>query len=67
MPRSRITPALTLSLDRARAHWPKRRKAVEALAEDMATFLREDMGHARSFNLDTDDTIRERVAIVRAL
>ncbi|QRN98653.1 winged helix DNA-binding domain-containing protein [Archangium violaceum] len=46
---------------------PKRRKAVEVLAEGMATFLREDMGHARSFSLDSEDTVRGRAAIVKAL
>ncbi|HEX8439111.1 DNA glycosylase AlkZ-like family protein [Archangium sp.] len=46
---------------------PKRRKAVEALAEDTACFLRDDMGHARSFALDSEDTVRERTALVKAL
>ena len=46
---------------------PKRRKAVEALAQDVATFLREDIGHAHSFSLDNDDTVRERAELVKAM
>ncbi|WNG50880.1 winged helix DNA-binding domain-containing protein [Archangium minus] len=46
---------------------PKRRKAVEALAEEVAAFLRDDMGHAHSFVLDNDEAVRERAAIVKAL
>jgi hypothetical protein len=46
---------------------PKRRKAVEALAGEVASFLRDDVGHARSFSLDTEDTVRERTALVKAM
>jgi hypothetical protein len=46
---------------------PKRRRAVQALAEDVATFLREDVGHARSFTLDSTDTVRERAATIQAM
>nr|AYM53823.1 hypothetical protein [Archangium sp.] len=46
---------------------PKRRKAVEALAADIATFLRDDVGRAHSFSLDSDDTLRERAALVKAM
>jgi hypothetical protein len=46
---------------------PKRRRAVEAVAEDVATFLREDVGHARSFTLDSTDTVRERAARIQAM
>ncbi|HYO55527.1 DNA glycosylase AlkZ-like family protein [Archangium sp.] len=46
---------------------PKRRKAVEAFAEDVAAFLRDDVGHAHSFSLDSDDSLRERVALVKAM
>lgn len=46
---------------------PKRRKAVQALAEDVGTFLREELGHARSFVIDTDEAIRARAALVKAL
>jgi hypothetical protein len=45
----------------------KRRKAVQALADDMAAFLRDELGHARSFTLDTMDAVRERAAAVRAM
>jgi hypothetical protein len=46
---------------------PERRKAVDALAEDMATFLLQELGHGRSFSLDTDDAMRDRAKRVRAL
>jgi hypothetical protein len=46
---------------------PKRRKAVQALAEDVAAFLRDDVGHACSFSLDTMDAVRERAARLKAL
>jgi hypothetical protein len=46
---------------------PKRRRAVQSLAEDVATFLREDVGHARSFTLDSMDTVRERAASIQAM
>ncbi len=46
---------------------PKRRKAVEALAGDIAAFLRDDVGRAHSFSLDSDDSLRERAALVKAM
>jgi hypothetical protein len=46
---------------------PKRRKAVEVLAKDVAAFLRDDVGHAHSFSLDNDDSVRERAALVKAM
>ncbi|MFL5359140.1 DNA glycosylase AlkZ-like family protein [Archangium sp.] len=46
---------------------PKRRKALEARVADVAAFLRDDVGHARSFNLDTDGFVRERAAFVKAM
>ncbi|WP_426754017.1 DNA glycosylase AlkZ-like family protein [Myxococcus sp. Y35] len=46
---------------------PKRRKAVQALAEDVAAFLREDIGHARSFSLDTVDSVQKRADFVKSL
>jgi hypothetical protein len=45
----------------------KRRKEVRALAEDVGTFLREELGHARAFVIDTDEAIRGRAALVKAL
>lgn len=36
-------------------------------ADRVGTFLREDVGHGRSFSLDTDDALRERVAFIRTL
>ncbi|WP_375768185.1 winged helix DNA-binding domain-containing protein [Archangium gephyra] len=46
---------------------PKRRKAIEALAGDIAAFLRDDVGHAHSFSLDSDDSVRDRAALVKAM
>lgn len=45
----------------------KRRGALEALAADVGKFLREDIGHARCFSLDTTDALRERAALVKAM
>ncbi|HEX3525516.1 MAG TPA: crosslink repair DNA glycosylase YcaQ family protein [Thermoanaerobaculia bacterium] len=38
---------------------------LDAAAEDVAHFLSEDLGHGRSFSLDTDDDLRTRSAQVR--
>jgi len=38
---------------------------LDAAAEDAAHFLTEDLGHGRSFSLDTDDDLRKRSAQVR--
>ncbi|ABF91291.1 hypothetical protein MXAN_5528 [Myxococcus xanthus DK 1622] len=46
---------------------PKRRKAVQALAEDTATFLREDFSLARSFSLDNEDSVQKRADFVKSL
>jgi len=46
---------------------PARRKAVEAQAEELGRFLREELGHARSFALDTEASLRERARLVEAL
>jgi hypothetical protein len=46
---------------------PKRKKAVQELAEDVATFLKEDLGHARSFSLDTMDQVQERAALIKKM
>lgn len=43
------------------------KKAIQALAEDQARFLREDMGHAKSFSLDTEADMRKRAAWLRNL
>jgi len=42
-----------------------RRAAVEAAADDAGRFIRDDLGHARSFSLDTDDEVRARAAAIR--
>lgn len=46
---------------------PAKKKAAAALAEDVAAFLRDDLGHARSFSLDTDDEMRARLADVKTI
>ena len=44
-----------------------RRKLVEAAARELGSLLRDDLGHAKSFSLDTALAIKERAAIVKAL
>jgi hypothetical protein len=46
---------------------PKLRARVDAAAKETAAFLLKDVGHGRSFSLDTDDDARKRVAAVRKL
>ncbi|MBL8728195.1 MAG: hypothetical protein JNM25_07190 [Planctomycetes bacterium] len=36
-------------------------------ADETATFLREQIGHGRSFSLDDDDDLRRRSAALRRL
>jgi hypothetical protein len=43
------------------------REVVDRLAGETATFLVEQLGHARSFSLDTDDDVRRRAAEVAAM
>ncbi|MBX7080307.1 MAG: winged helix DNA-binding domain-containing protein [Nannocystaceae bacterium] len=40
---------------------------VEAAAAELGSFVREEVGHGRSFSLDTDEALRERVAALRKL
>jgi winged helix DNA-binding protein len=40
------------------------RSKLDEAAEDVARFLSEEMGHGRSFSLDTDDELRKRSAQV---
>ena len=40
------------------------RAEIDRLASETAAFLREEIGHARSFSLDTDAEVRERAAEV---
>ena len=43
------------------------RKALDAECEAIAGFLRDDVGHARSFSLDTDEAVQKRAnAVARA-
>jgi hypothetical protein len=46
---------------------PARKKAVAALADEMGKFLIEELGHGKSFTLDTEDAMRERAAEVKRL
>ncbi len=45
----------------------KVKKLLAARAEDLAHFITTEIGHARSFSLDTDDGVRERAKAVRAM
>jgi len=40
---------------------------VAAEAESLASFIRYEVGHGRSFSLDTDDELRRRAALVRSM
>jgi hypothetical protein len=46
---------------------PKTRAQIKTGAEELSTFLAKDVGHGRSFSLDTDDALRERAKFVRGL
>lgn len=49
---------------------PLTRRQADALAEQRAglyTFIRDQLGHARSFSLDTADAVRGRAQILRAM
>ncbi len=39
------------------------RKKAEAKAAQLAQWIADDLGHGRSFNLDTDKDLRERVRL----
>ncbi len=41
--------------------------AMQETAADLSRFLREELGHGRSFSIDKDDNLRQRVAQIRAL
>jgi hypothetical protein len=43
------------------------RAGLSTAAESLARFVEEDLGHGRSFSLDTDDELRSRSGQVRAL
>ncbi len=45
----------------------RKKKAISAVADDVGTFLREQVGHARSYSLDNEEAIRKRAALVRSL
>lgn len=46
---------------------PKRKKAVQELAESTAAFLKEDLGHARSFSLDSMEQVQERADLIKKM
>ncbi|MFN7974245.1 MAG: crosslink repair DNA glycosylase YcaQ family protein [Acidobacteriota bacterium] len=43
---------------------PASKKRVAAAAKDAAAFIGGELGHAKSFSLDTTETIRQRAAII---
>ena len=71
--------ALRISLEQARAHWHRKQglgdPAVRgcmylvprAQADSLATFLKDDVGHARSFSLDTMEAVQERANLVKKM
>lgn len=42
-------------------------KELAALAAETATFLKEEMGHAKTFSLDTEEEIRKRAGAIKAM
>jgi hypothetical protein len=46
---------------------PKRKRAAQELAERLATFLQDDVGHARSFSLDTMEAVQERADVIKKM
>lgn len=45
---------------------PAARKALDALADETGRFLADELGHGRSYSLDTDEALAERAALLRA-
>jgi hypothetical protein len=43
------------------------RKKLDAAAQDLSHFLADDLGHGRSFTLDTDEELRKRSAQIRGM
>lgn len=43
------------------------RDALAEACSELAAFLRDELGHGRSFSLDTDDELRQRVRLLRGL
>lgn len=43
------------------------RKSVARASEELALFVRDELKHARSFSLDTDAAIRQRVARIKTM
>jgi len=46
---------------------PATRKRLDAAADDVARFLAQDLGHGRSFSIDTEEDLKKRVAAIRKL
>ena len=44
-----------------------RAAAHKKAAAELARFIRDELGHARSFSLDTDDAVRARAKAVRSM
>ena len=43
------------------------KRSLREASESLFAFIRDQLGHARSFSLDTDDAVRGRVQILRAM
>jgi hypothetical protein len=46
---------------------PKRKKAVQERVDDVTRFLKEEVGHARSFSLDTMEQVQERAELIKKM
>ena len=46
---------------------PKDRDRLQGACTDLGEFIRNELGHARSFSLDTEDGLRRRSAAIRAM
>lgn len=46
---------------------PVDKKALTQQVDELSQFLRDELGHGRSFSLDTDEKLRERAALVAGL
>jgi hypothetical protein len=46
---------------------PKRKRTAQELAASLSTFLKDDVGHARSFSLDTMEAVQERANLVKKM
>lgn len=45
----------------------KKKKMISTAASEIGAFIRDEIGHARSYSLDNEEAIRKRAALVRAV